>query len=292
MYKAIVMASIIQRTTRNLGLNTAKSQDESYTAIEAVSPISKCTDKKHEGERIMPVRKFYLNKKGLQGACITCQNNRRKNRIVLCREKFKGLTAEKIRELYVKSYGATKKCSACKTDKAAEYFSLSISMECGLHNHCNLCSVGNSQGNGGLRDFIFMPDKDGIKYKKKDACERCTGIDKLAVDHILPIAKGGADCIVNKQTLCIHCNSKKNDTIDCIVTSEQLSHRYRGTPINFTDFVETSHILARKVHEFRSAHIESATMVRASIADYIKLHNLGHNLDRLCAKIAVIFNKS
>jgi hypothetical protein len=62
-----------QRKTQNLGFNTAKTQDESYDEIAAKCPTARCTDGTHEGERILSVRKFYLNKggKGLQGACIT-----------------------------------------------------------------------------------------------------------------------------------------------------------------------------------------------------------------------------
>jgi hypothetical protein len=167
-------------------------------------------------------------------------------------------------------------------------------METGLHNHCILCSIGNSQGNGGLRDFIFMPDKDGIKYKKKDKCERCSGTNKLAVDHILPIAKGGTDCIPNKQTLCVHCNSKKNDTIDCIVKPELLSIRYRDDTLDFTENTSLSRVLSKKVYDFRQKNIDNASLeaIQTSVKDYAKKHNLGHNLDRIVGKIATIFNKS
>ncbi len=285
-----------QRKTQNLGFNTAKTQDESYAEIEAESPLARCSDGKHEGERMLPVRKFYLNKggKGLQGACIICQKNRRANRITRCREKFQGKTKQEVDDMYLKTYGQTKTCSKCKTSKSPQEFSISISMECGLHNHCIMCSVGNSQGNGGLRDFIYMPDKDGIKYKKHDKCERCEGTDKLAVDHILPIAKGGTDCISNKQTLCIHCNSKKSDTIDCDVRPELLCARYQDAELDFTDTTALSRILAKKVYEFRKLCIDNSSIdeIKRSVQAYKKRYNLKHNLDRIVGKIAVLFNKS
>jgi 5-methylcytosine-specific restriction endonuclease McrA len=284
-----------QRKTKNLGLNTAKTQDESYAAIEAICATARCSDRHHEGERILPVRKFYLNKGGkkLQGACIRCQKNRRANRIKRSRAKFDGMTKQEVCDMYRKTYGPTKTCSKCKTPKSPIEFPISISMETGLHNHCITCSIGNSQGNGGIRDFIYMPDKDGIKYKKKETCERCGGTYKLAVDHILPIAKGGTDCIRNKQTLCIHCNSKKNDTIDCAVQLEFLSERYKDTLLDFTDNVTLTRILSKKVYEFRQTHIETASIedIRNSVKDYATKHNLGHNLDRIVEKIAIIFNK-
>jgi hypothetical protein len=102
-----------------------------------------------------------------------------------------------------------------------------------------------------------MPDKDGIRYQKGDVCNRCGGTDRLAVDHILPIAKGGTDCISNKQTLCIHCNSKKCDTIDCPVTSDLLCLRYRDPSLDFTDSTRLSQILAKKVSDFRPLNIKN-----------------------------------
>ena len=284
-----------QRKTKNLGFNTVKTRDESYAEIERKCPTTRCSDGKHTGERILPVRKFYLNKggEGVQGACIVCQTNRRANRTACCREKFQGKTNQEVYDMYLRDYGQTKTCSKCKTQRPPSEFHISIGMESGLHNQCILCSVGNSQGNGDVRDFIFMPDKDGVKYKKKEKCERCEGTDKLSVDHILPIAKGGTDCIPNKQTLCMNCNSKKNDTIDCMVSSDLLSSRYKDPSLDFTDNMNLSHVLSKKVFEFKQTHIVNASLeaVRSSIKDYAKIHNLGHDLDRIIRKIADIFKK-
>lgn len=285
-----------QRKTRNLGYNTTKSQDESYNEIEKKTPMARCSDGNHVGERYLSVRQFYLNKggKSVQGACIICQKNRRANRIQRSRDRFLGKTKEEIDIMYRATYGQVKTCSKCKEDKPPSEFPVSVSMETGLHNHCILCSIGNSQGNGGLRDYIYLPDKDGIRYKKADKCQRCGGTDRLAVDHILPIAKGGTDCIANKQTLCIHCNSKKNDTIDCEVTSDMLCERYRDDSLNFSDTTSLSRILSKKVYEFRQSHIESKSLeeIRITLRNYTKTHNLGHNIDRIITKIASMFHKT
>jgi len=285
-----------KRKTTNLGLNTASGQEESYAAIEKVSATHRCGRKTHEGERYLPVREFYLmgGGKKLQGACIICDKKYRANRSKCSRDKFKDKTKKEIHDMYVAEYGHTMECSKCKEAKPPTEFPISIGMECGLHNHCTACSIGNSQGNGGLRDFIFMPDKDGIKYTKKTTCERCDGTDKLAVDHILPIAKGGTDCIPNKQTLCVHCNSKKNDTIDCPVNSEFLSARYKDSTLDFTDNTALARILSKKVYEFKQSTIVNASLeeIRVYHKEYARKYNLGHNLDRIAGKIATLFNKT
>lgn len=285
-----------KRKTTNLGNNTANTQDASYKVIESKAPTARCSDGKHEGERMLPVRNFYLNRGGkkVQGACIVCQTNRRTECTKRCRNKFKGKTHEEMNTMYITTYGPTKDCSVCKVAKPPAEFGLSIGMECGLHNQCIQCSTGNSQGNGGLRDFIFMPDKDGIKYKKKDKCEKCKGTDKLAVDHILPIAKGGTDCIANKQTLCVHCNSTKSDTIDSMAKPEFLSARYKDESLDFSDITALSCKLAKKVYDFKQEHIVNATLeqITNSITAYAKLHNMGHKLDRIVGMIGAVFGKS
>lgn len=50
-------------------------------------------------------------------------------------------------------------------------------------------------------EFIF--DRDGR------ACLHCGGMDRLTIDHIWPVSRGGTDDVENLQTLCQSCNSRK-----------------------------------------------------------------------------------
>jgi hypothetical protein len=55
-----------------------------------------------------------------------------------------------------------------------------------------------------LRQAIF--DRDGHE------CLSCRTHEKLSIDHIIPLAKGGDNSFENLQTLCTSCNSAKGDT--------------------------------------------------------------------------------
>lgn len=58
-------------------------------------------------------------------------------------------------------------------------------------------------GKAKIRNFIFKRDKN--------KCLCCGGVDKLEIDHIIPISRGGENKIGNLQTLCKNCNSRKRD---------------------------------------------------------------------------------
>lgn len=44
-------------------------------------------------------------------------------------------------------------------------------------------------------------------------CLHCGSTEKLTVDHIFPVSRGGADDLSNLQTLCHSCNAKKGARI-------------------------------------------------------------------------------
>jgi 5-methylcytosine-specific restriction protein A len=281
-----------RKVSSALGYNTTDTQEEKYAAIESkIGPYKKCTKGVITGcGQEKPIREFHFNTKnitGLQDACIPCQRRYRKRRILNCRKKYGKLTKEQIRENYKAEYGTVKKCSVCEKELPPESFTTSQSMEIGLHNQCYDCASKQSR-NGELREYIHLPDKDAKKYHKKAMCENCGGTDKLAIDHILPIAKGGNDCLVNKQTLCTSCNSSKSDTIAHLVTLEQLCERYRDScrTLDFTNYHLASMTLAKLVNDFKKTHLsQDMETLRASLSGYQKKHNMRHKLDRIMRKI-------
>lgn len=48
-----------------------------------------------------------------------------------------------------------------------------------------------------------------ILIKKNNKCLHCGYSEKLSIDHVIPLIKGGSNHTSNLQILCISCNSKK-----------------------------------------------------------------------------------
>ena len=57
-----------------------------------------------------------------------------------------------------------------------------------------------------VRQFVLNRDKC--------QCRSCGSGENLEVDHIIPLAKGGANDLSNLQTLCCICNRRKSDRLD------------------------------------------------------------------------------
>ena len=57
-----------------------------------------------------------------------------------------------------------------------------------------------------VRQFVLNRDKF--------QCCSCGSRENLEVDHIIPLAKGGANDLSNLQTLCSVCNRRKSDRLD------------------------------------------------------------------------------
>ena len=57
-------------------------------------------------------------------------------------------------------------------------------------------------------------ESDGLTYHKLDSCVVCYSTENLTEEHILALANGGGDTLINKTTMCQSCNSSKGAHID------------------------------------------------------------------------------
>lgn len=60
---------------------------------------------------------------------------------------------------------------------------------------------------------IFAVSSKEIQHILSLPCVECASTDRVTLDHIIPISKGGRHSIGNLQPLCSRCNSSKNDKV-------------------------------------------------------------------------------
>lgn len=97
---------------------------------------------------------------------------------VICIDDY--FTLKNIFKIYIKNYYNIKELESKEPRKVAQKF------------------IGKKH----IREFIFKRDKK---------CLRCNSINRLTIDHIIPITKGGENKLSNLQTLCKSCNSIKSN---------------------------------------------------------------------------------
>lgn len=90
------------------------------------------------------------------------------------------ITLKSIFKIYIKNYYYIKDLESKEPRKVAQKF------------------IGKKN----VREFIFNRDKK---------CLRCGSVNKLTIDHIIPITKGGVNKLSNLQALCKSCNSIKSN---------------------------------------------------------------------------------
>jgi len=67
--------------------------------------------------------------------------------------------------------------------------------------------VGRHKIPSAMRDEIYLRDNFTCQY-----CGAKFAADKLTIDHLVPVSRGGLDEMVNYVTCCRQCNQRKSDT--------------------------------------------------------------------------------
>lgn len=78
---------------------------------------------------------------------------------------------------------------------------------------------------------VSGPTRIELFKKAKHKCQACGSTEKLEVDHILPISKGGDSRIENLQILCRSCNRKKRSRN---IAAQQLAGLLPSPPLSLS----------------------------------------------------------
>jgi 5-methylcytosine-specific restriction endonuclease McrA len=219
----------------------------------------------------VPVEQFdfqYDRKKKnwkLQAYCKVCYKAYRDARIGKARATWikkngSQMTDAEIRSWYRKNVGPRMRCSVCKRMLDPNKFSISLSMEKGLHNVCIGCAAGAGTS---VREQEWLSDGDWDSWKEKvarmrakkrvrcvgwprsqeiGACLRFDNGKRMHADHWVPLRAGGINDASNFQSLCNACNIRKNDQIDPRLSPDKIrmlvSSRYKKI-VRSKDSVET-----------------------------------------------------
>lgn len=249
-----------RKVSSNLGRTQHGRADILYAAIkERIGPFRRCpfyhgkkypqfSPEEHDKLNValpnprVPIEEFDFAKKlngkwGLQAYCKICYKAYRDARITKSRATWihadgSSMSDAEIRAWYQVHVGSTMRCSVCRRELAPRYFTISRSMEKGLHNECETCQIARANS---VREQEWLADGDwsswtkavrALRHKKKvtcagwlrsalsGACERSGTGRKMHMDHIVPLRAGGIHDKRNLQPLCASCNSKKSDQID------------------------------------------------------------------------------
>lgn len=79
-----------------------------------------------------------------------------------------------------------------------------------------LIDIGKLSDNFSLQfDRISIPShiREAVWKRDKNRCASCGSNQKLELDHIIPVSKGGSNTINNIELLCQNCNRKKSNKI-------------------------------------------------------------------------------
>lgn len=216
----------------------------------------------------------------LQAYCKVCYKAYRDARIGKARSTWvrkdgKPMNDKEIRSWYKKNVGPTMCCSMCKRDLNPNQFSISLSMEKGLHNVCVDCTAGAGTS---VREQEWLSDGNWDSWKKEvarmrtkkrvrcagwprsqemSACLKFDNGKSMHADHWVPLRAGGINDISNFQPLCNACNIRKNDQIDPRLNPEEIralvGSRYQKI-VRSEDSTET---IERKLKAALVRHLKS-----------------------------------
>lgn len=127
---------------------------------------------------------------------------------IYCRECELAQNREHASRNRDKERERTRRWAKANPEKAVQY---SLNWQKRNPDKCRMASASRrakKRENG-----VFLITEHERKRLLSSPCAECGSTDKIQIDHIIPISRGGRHSIGNLQSLCASCNMAKSDML-------------------------------------------------------------------------------
>lgn len=144
---------------------------------------------------------------GLSSDCKRCEANSNKAKRVSNKARTPEDVAKDVSRLRP---DGVKQCRLCLRLKTLSEFYVHRKTPDGLTYECKkcICTYGTEK-RGRARDSII---KTLSLWYGSSSCFKCSSVDGIEIDHVIPSVQGGEDSMSNYQLLCRGCNASKGGT--------------------------------------------------------------------------------
>lgn len=162
-------------------------------------------------KELKSIESFQIDKSrkdGLQPYCKECRKNHQKNYYLTHKQKFnekqklnRMLNKDAINE-YARNYYQLHK--AKQSERKRIY---------NLKNPEVAKNASAKRRSRQMKNGIYLVTSKELKSLYKSNCFYCGSNEKIEIDHIIPISRGGSHSIGNLVPACLSCNRSKNNKL-------------------------------------------------------------------------------
>lgn len=160
-----------------------------------------------------PLEQFHKNKNRKNGVSVTCKPCAI-NRSSLWEKANPERVIQNSRNLYHKDIErsrANRRIRVRKWYKANSHKAVAATKDWNRRNPEYKRASEQRRRSAKIGNGVFEISKKEISKIISSACVACGSYDKMTMDHIIPLSRGGKHSIGNLQPLCFSCNSSKNN---------------------------------------------------------------------------------